>query len=396
MPQAPGPLYQKILETLLKEFAKGKPARGEKLPSEARLAKRFGVSLITIRRVVQELQALGAVRSVHGKGSFVQHAGALTRPPPGAHVALLIDTLKGPHALERIAAVEEVVSAAGYHLLLKETRFDPAVHAACLKSLGDGVAAVLIDTWVDEYDEPGRELRSKGLPVVFISERDYGSSFEYVGYGEEQAGREALERLRADGVRDLALVLQTTAITPLSRFLAAEAARLGFPKLEVIDVAHSRAFDPGLPLIERERRAAIAVEATPQDLARSLVGERLAAGQRHACYFCINEYAAVGAYQALADGGLAAPRDVGLVGLADSGAFFLGMTRRRLTGVIKPTRSAGLKAAELLLARLGSRYAGGSRTILPHTWQAGETYGVASGEPEFSDPSITNESIQTT
>lgn len=374
MSSAGDPLYKKILSTLLKELEKGKPGEGEKLPSEAHLARRFKVSLITIRRVVQELQALGAVYSVHGKGSFVKKRERGGKPGPGAHVALFIDTLKGPHALERIAAVEEVVSAAGCHLLLKETRFDPAAHLACLRALGDEVAAVLIDTWVDDYEEPARELRSRGLPVVFLSDRDYGKSFEYVGYGEESAASETLLRLREGGVSDLALVLQTSEISTLSRFIAGEAARLKFPELTILDVAHSRGFEPGLALAERERRAAVSVEATPQDLGRALVAEQLSGGKPHACYFCINEYAAVGTWQALTDKGLFPPRDVGLVSLADSGAFFHSMARREISGVIKPTRDAGLKAAELLLARLGSRYAGGSRTILPHTLQAGETY----------------------
>jgi GntR family transcriptional regulator len=46
---------------------------GSLLPSERVLAERFGVARMTVRGVVNELEARGLVRRVAGRGTFVQH-----------------------------------------------------------------------------------------------------------------------------------------------------------------------------------------------------------------------------------------------------------------------------------------------------------------------------------
>jgi GntR family transcriptional regulator len=47
-------------------------ARGEKLPSESKLVRRFDVSRVTVRQALESLRADGVIESRHGKGWFLR------------------------------------------------------------------------------------------------------------------------------------------------------------------------------------------------------------------------------------------------------------------------------------------------------------------------------------
>lgn len=64
-------VWRDIAQTLEAEIAAGQPARGERLPTEAQVAARFGVNRHTARRAVDELARAGLVRVEHGRGAFV-------------------------------------------------------------------------------------------------------------------------------------------------------------------------------------------------------------------------------------------------------------------------------------------------------------------------------------
>lgn len=65
------PLWRQIAETLRDEINTGAYQSGDKLPSEARLADRFGVNRHTVRRSLADLAEAGLVISRRGAGVFV-------------------------------------------------------------------------------------------------------------------------------------------------------------------------------------------------------------------------------------------------------------------------------------------------------------------------------------
>ena len=66
------PLWRSIQFTLEDEIAKGVFVSGQQLPTEAQLARRFGVHRQTIRRAILRLRDKGLVRAEQGRGTFVQ------------------------------------------------------------------------------------------------------------------------------------------------------------------------------------------------------------------------------------------------------------------------------------------------------------------------------------
>ena len=65
------PIWQAIADALRGDLAEGRYAPGDKLPTEAALAKRFGVNRHTVRHGLSVLVEEGLVRTRRGSGAFV-------------------------------------------------------------------------------------------------------------------------------------------------------------------------------------------------------------------------------------------------------------------------------------------------------------------------------------
>ena len=65
------PIYQQIVDQIRDQVLTGDLVAGEPLPSIRNLASALRVSVITTKRAYADLEALGFVETVPGKGSFV-------------------------------------------------------------------------------------------------------------------------------------------------------------------------------------------------------------------------------------------------------------------------------------------------------------------------------------
>jgi GntR family transcriptional regulator len=77
------PLYFQLRDALLEEIRIRALKPGDRLPGEADLERRYGVSRATIRQALAELETEGRVKRIQGKGTFVaapkiQHLPLLT------------------------------------------------------------------------------------------------------------------------------------------------------------------------------------------------------------------------------------------------------------------------------------------------------------------------------
>jgi DNA-binding LacI/PurR family transcriptional regulator len=66
-------LYSKISKELAEAITSGQLPPGNALPSQNELAKIYGVSTMTSRRALSELEKWGLIVRIQGKGSFVNH-----------------------------------------------------------------------------------------------------------------------------------------------------------------------------------------------------------------------------------------------------------------------------------------------------------------------------------
>ncbi|WP_426441312.1 GntR family transcriptional regulator [Bradyrhizobium genosp. P] len=66
-----GALHEAIRQEIMRRVANNEYKAGETLPSAAALAEEFGVSAITIKRALRDLQSTGILRAVPGLGTFI-------------------------------------------------------------------------------------------------------------------------------------------------------------------------------------------------------------------------------------------------------------------------------------------------------------------------------------
>ena len=85
-----GLLYEQVVEYVEKLVSERGLVPGDLLPTYAELAERVGVSLITVRRALDELERAGKVRRHQGLGTFLARPRILTDP---ARAGSLLGTL---------------------------------------------------------------------------------------------------------------------------------------------------------------------------------------------------------------------------------------------------------------------------------------------------------------
>lgn len=70
------PLHHQLAAVLKDGIAAGRHAPGERLPGEQGLAALYGVSRVTVRRALQDLQQAGLIDRRQGQGTFVARAAS--------------------------------------------------------------------------------------------------------------------------------------------------------------------------------------------------------------------------------------------------------------------------------------------------------------------------------
>src|SRR5260221_13109827 len=68
---SPAPLYTQIKDTLRARVLDGTYKPHQQMPSESEMTQIFGVSRITVRQALGDLQKEGLIFKIHGKGTFV-------------------------------------------------------------------------------------------------------------------------------------------------------------------------------------------------------------------------------------------------------------------------------------------------------------------------------------
>nr|WP_271610802.1 GntR family transcriptional regulator [Bradyrhizobium sp. CCBAU 21360] len=74
-----GPLHERVRQEITRRVIENKYKVGEPLPSSAALAEELGVSMITIRRALRDLQSTGLLYPIRGVGTFVRERRRLIR-----------------------------------------------------------------------------------------------------------------------------------------------------------------------------------------------------------------------------------------------------------------------------------------------------------------------------
>ncbi len=92
--QSDAPLYRRIADQLAQDVERGILLPGSRLPTQRELAKRLGVTVVTVTRAYSEAAERGLVESTVGRGSFVRETHELA-PSPEAELDLSTNVIHG-------------------------------------------------------------------------------------------------------------------------------------------------------------------------------------------------------------------------------------------------------------------------------------------------------------
>ena len=107
---------ERIVDYIENEIIHGRLRKGDKLPTERRMAEEMSVSRASVREAVKALEAMGVVKSVQGSGNYITDDPDSTINRPLCTLFALsdgtLDNLLQLRALLEIEACKDIITAA--------------------------------------------------------------------------------------------------------------------------------------------------------------------------------------------------------------------------------------------------------------------------------------------
>jgi GntR family transcriptional regulator, arabinose operon transcriptional repressor len=340
------PKYQQVYRALQREIHSGRWRRGDRLPSEAELVRRFGASRITVGRAVRDLQQAGLVERRAGSGTYVKGPQAVSA---GLSFGLLIPDLGETEIFEPICQGMMASPRAREHALLwgsftgssdsKEAR----AWQLCRQYIDRKVSGVFfapleLSPEKDDVNQRiAQALDDAGIPIVLLDRTvlpyPQRGHHDLVGIDNRRAGFLITEHLLRLGCRRIAFVgLRHAAATVDAREAGYREALYAWGAPVERGLVHrlDPADEPAVAgLLEPDRPEAIV---------------------------CANDRTAARLMHTLLRLGHAIPRDVRLVGIDD--LEYASLLPVPLTTLRQPTAEIGAAALAAMLDRV-------ARTDLP-------------------------------
>jgi LacI family transcriptional regulator len=300
-------------------------------------ATRGRVSPETSRRILKVAERLGYVPNTLARG---------LRTSKSFVVAMVVPDITNPLFPPMVRAAEQVLSLAGYTLVLTDTDNNSDTERRQVEQLrGRGTDGFIIATarWNDPMLE---EIADLGVPTVLVNRNIGSRRLPYVG-GDERTGVQlAVEHLARLGHRRMV--------------------HLGGPQDTSTGRERASAFRQavdglGLPTSKGMVRVCSSyTEAAGADATRRL----LKSGQDVTAILCGNDLIAMGALSVLSEAGISCPDQISVIGF--NNMAMVDRLTPPLTTVRLPLHQIGELSARLLLAEIagGPQNAGATQTLL--------------------------------
>jgi DNA-binding LacI/PurR family transcriptional regulator len=338
-PGSTGLRYQFIRDAIREELESRQFNPGDRLPSDADLAKRFDVSRLTVIRALRELEVAGLLQRRAGSGTFVTSVAQ-----PSTHVfGLLMPDLGDGEVFEPICQGIVRAGEALHHRLLwggahasgqdkEQQAEDLCRYLVSRKVTGVFFAPVEMTSNQDEVNSRIADtLTSAGIPIVLIDRciRRYPerSRYDLVGIDNRRAGYRMTKHLIEAGCRRVAFAYRVgSAPTVEARMAGYRDALWRHGIADCPDLMFE------LDLADSDRVAELARELRPDGVV------------------CANDFTAAHLMHNLLKIGVRVPDDLRLVGINDvKYASFLPVP---LTTLHQPCRQLGAAAMSVMLHRI--------------------------------------------
>jgi LacI family transcriptional regulator len=281
------------------------------------------VSAATTRRVVEAAKRLGYVPNSFARG---------LRTARSFLVGMIVPDVTNPLFPPMVRGAEQVLSQAGYTLVVADTDNDAATERRQIERLrARGTDGFIIATarWDDPITD---ELVDADVPAVLINRNTASHRLPYVGWDERTGVAMAVDHLVALGHRRI-LHLAGPQDTSTGR--------------ERASAFRSALREHGLPI---DREQVIVCPSYTEQAGVDATAHLLASGQEFTAIVAGNDLIALGALETLAAAGLRCPDDVSVVGI--NNLPLVDKLTPPLTTVSLPLAEMGALAARMLLSQI--------------------------------------------
>lgn len=339
------PKHADISRDLRREIASGKYATSGRLPSEAQIVERFGVSRPTAAQALRTLQQEGLIERRPGSGTYLSHANGLHAAATLRRLGMIVPGLGQIEIFDIICG--ELASLARVHDFGMHWGGTPQAGST---TIGPGEAEELCDRYIEA------DIRG-----VFFA------PFEFTP-DNEAANRRITERLSKAGIQVVLLDRDTCAFPQRSRFdlvgidnfaggylAARHLIKLGARRLNFVSRPFSAttvdARRAGAATALRDARLEVPGDFVQQgDFSDHSFVRHLTAARRLDAVICANDLTAAQLLQTLPRAKLSCPRDLRIVGFDD--LRFATLLSVPLTTIHQPCREIALTAFNAMRERL--------------------------------------------
>ncbi|WP_327636029.1 LacI family transcriptional regulator [Kribbella sp. NBC_00482] len=304
-------------------------------PTIAGVARAAGVSVASVSRVLNGLAATEEMvervqRAVDELGYVPDARARSLKVGRTFQLTLAVADVGNPVYVTMMRAVEEVVSAAGYRLVVTTTGADVVDEVALVRGMARGYADGLLISPIRVDEDLVKSIRECEVPVVVAGNVPAKAGVDTVRANSPKGMLLAVDHLVAKGRRRIAF--------------------LNGPADTVPGAARSKGFTEALKAHELQPAAVAEASDFTFAAGRAAAPDLLAPGAAFDAVICANDLLAVGLMHELAAVGLEVPADVAVVGMDDS--ELAEQSFPPLTSVNLGSAERGRRAAELLLARI--------------------------------------------
>jgi len=308
-------------------------------PTLVQVAAAAGVSVASASRALSGASAsprmVEAVRRAAEELGYLPDAAARSlKVRRTEQLAFAVADLGNPVYVAMMRAIEGVVRAAGYRLVVSATGADPDMEIDVIRGINRGYADGLIVSPIRVSDEVVEEIQRARVPVVVIGSLPRGAEIDNVRTNSARGVGHAVSHLVEGGRSAIAFVNGPEDTVPgtarakgFRRAMGSAGQAIGqHQTINAADFTHDAGDKATAALLGHYRPDAL---------------------------ICANDLLAIGAMRALRTAGLRVPQDVAVVGIDDTELAELATPA--LTSVSLGSEERGRIAATMLLDRLAER-----------------------------------------
>jgi len=204
----PTPLYRQIVDDIKLKIKKGHLAVDDSIGSHQTLAAYYNVSLITVKRAINDLINENVLYSRVGKGTYVAGTREKIEIKEYATIGLVLRDLDSPYFSRIVESVERYISETGCHLLVATSaNLDDIEDQKIQNYLDHGVSGLLITTSTQRSRASNliRNLHQQRFPYVILSYIE-DTDINYIGTDQVSGAFKATEHLIKLGHKRIAFI----------------------------------------------------------------------------------------------------------------------------------------------------------------------------------------------